>query len=373
VSRADRFLDPRPFGRSPPALMVRLALSLRRGLQRLTDGIFPAHLVILERSLGVSETMTLGMAARLGVSDLLEQRGPLTADEIAQALDLHPDRTHRLLRALASRGVYTLGRDGRFANNRLSRALRADTPWRTHSWASYMSARSMVNAWGELERAARDGSSPFETTHGMSVWDWFDAHPEERETFAHAMMGITFMDAPVVAKTYPFDEVKVVCDIGGGRGTLLSELIIRHPHLRGVLCDAPGVLESARSLLLARGVADRIELAATNFFDAVPSGADAYLMKNVLHDWNDERCRTILANVRRAIGAGGRLVVVEALCERNDAGVLAPLADLQMMIVCDGGRERSRDEYAALFESAGFRLTRVFPHPTLSVIEARPI
>jgi hypothetical protein len=369
---ADRFLDPRPFPSAPPALLVRAALALRQGLLRLADALFPAELAIFERALGATDTILIGLAARLGITDLLEA-GPLSATEIAGRLGLNADRTHRFLRALATRGVYSLARDGRFSNNRLSQALRSASPSRTRAWAMYVSSRANLTAFGAIGRAVRDGASPFEAEHGVSVWDWFEANPDEREHFAHAMMGITFFDAPVVAAIYPFHEVQRVCDVGGGRGSLLSELLIRHPHLRAVLCDGAGVLDSARSLLEARGVAGRVELVPTNFFEAVPPGADAYLMKNILHDWDDERSLVILRNIRRAIGERGRLIIVESLLDPNGSDGVAPLADLHMMLVCDGGRERSREEFASLFSRAGFRLSRVFPYPTTSVIEAEPV
>jgi hypothetical protein len=368
----DRFLDPRPFPDAPPAFIVRMAIALRRTMLRLTDAIFPAELVMFERAMAATDTHCIGLAASLGITDLLEA-GPLTADEIAAKLSLHGDSTHRFLRALAVRGVYTLSDDGKFSNNRLSRALRSGLPSRTRQWAMYISSRANLAAWGALDHAVRRGGSPFESVHGRSVWSWFDDNPLEREHFAHAMMGLTFLDAPVVAKVYPFSEVKTICDVGGGRGSLMSELLVRHPHLRGILCDAAGVLESARSLLAARGVADRVELVPTNFFESVPAGADAYLMKNILHDWDDDRCRTILGAVRRAMSPRSRLIVVETLCEKNRADGVAPLADLQMMLVCDGGRERSREEFEQLFRACGFRLSRVFPYPTTSVLEAEPV
>jgi hypothetical protein len=369
---ADRFLDPRPFPNAVPSFAVRAAIALRRGILKLADAIFPAELAMFDRTFGATDTLGIGLAAKLGVTDLLEG-GPMSAAEIASTLGLHADRLHRFLRAMANRGVYSLSSDGRFANNRMSRALLSGTPTRTREWAIYISSRANMLAWTALEKAIRTGASPFQSEHGMSVWDWFEQHPEEREHFAHAMMGITFLDAPVVGSLYPWNEVEVLCDVGGGRGSLISEVLIRHPHLRGVLCDAAGVLDSARSLLDARGVLGRVELVPTNFFEQVPAGADAYLMKNILHDWDDERSLVILRNIRKAIGGGGKLLLVEAIFETNDPDHIGNLSDLQMMLVCDGGRERSKAEYADLLGQAGFRLTRVFPYPTTSILEAEPV
>jgi hypothetical protein len=183
------------------------------------------------------------------------------------------------------------------------------------------------------------------------------------------MMGMSIADAPVIAGLYPFGELHSVCDVGGGRGTLLSELLIRHPHLRGVLYESEQVLDSARPLLEARGVLNRIRLSPGNFFDRVPTGADAYLLKNILHDWDDERCAAILRNVRDAAGKDGRVLIAESLLERFSQNPIAVPADLQMMVACSNGRERSQAEFHSLLRKCGFKPARLFSYPTISVIE----
>ncbi len=149
----------------------------------------------------------------------------------------------------------------------------------------------------------------------------------------------------------------------------MSELLIRHPHLQGVLCDGPGIIVSARQLLERRGVEARVELVAGSFFDKLPAGADAYLLKNVLHDWDDDRSGKILGVCRQAMAPGARLVVVEQLTGRNQTDSFGALSDVQMLVGCDDGRERSREDFERLFKQSGFRLGRVFPSPTVSVIE----
>ncbi len=268
-------LSPKPFPGAPPAFVIRAAIALRRFLLDLADAVVPADVAVFEAATGAAATQLLGAVARHRVADLL-QGGPLTAAEIAAKTGTKADVMHRTLRALASKGIFTLDRDGRFANNRRSRTLLADRLTRTRDFAEYFASRSNCEAWTDYETILRTGTNGFERVHGMSVWDWFDAHPEEREGFAQAMMGMTFRDAPVVASVYPFAESRRVCDVGGGRGTLLSEILIRHPHLQGVLCDAAGVLDSAKPLLERRGVAARVELVAANFFESVPRGADAH-------------------------------------------------------------------------------------------------
>jgi hypothetical protein len=184
------------------------------------------------------------------------------------------------------------------------------------------------------------------------------------------MMSITILGAAGIATSYPFSDHQKICDVGGGRGTLLSEVLLHHPSVRGVLVDAPGVLESAKTLLGTRGVADRVELVPGSFFESVPKGADAYLLKNVLHDWDDARARTILETIRRAMDTGKRLLVIEEVIEEGTEHH-ASMVDLHMMMVCSEGRERGRADFDRLFAETGFKSGRAFVTPTtMQVIEA---
>lgn len=361
-------ISPAPFPDAPPDFVVRMALGLIRMLRRLTDAITPPELAVFQHTIGSASTALLGAVARFGVPDALAE-GPLTSKELAARVGANEDALHRVMRALAHQGIFALGRDGRWENNRISTALCAGTLSRSRQWVLYWSSASNLRAWGEIDAVLRDGGVGFVRAHGMSVWDWFAKHPEEQRCFAEAMMGITVMSAPFVAATYPFDEVKTVCDVGGGRGTMLSELLLRRPHLRGVLCDAEGLEPMARKLFEARGVGERARFEAGNFFEKVPEGADVYTMKNILHDWGDAQCKVILGAVRKAMKPSAKLLLVESLLGRDDVNNPAALADVQMMMVCDDGRERTLDEFRALLEATGFRLGRAWPTATDSLIE----
>jgi hypothetical protein len=362
---ADGF-SARPLPSPPPGFVIRAAGRLHRVLLRLAGLLLPAEVALRDRSYGVATTHLLGAAARHRVADVLEE-GPLTAEEIAKHTGTDADAMHRTLRALALVGVFTLDGNGRFGNNRLSRTLRSGNPARVRDFAEHMATAACCAAWSDYDHTLRTGATAFDHANGMGMWDWFGLHPEEEETFAQAMMGVTIPAAPVVATTYPFEEVSRVCDVGGGRGTLLAELLVRHPHLRGVLCDSPAVIDSARPLLAQRGVADRVELVAGSFFESVPPGCDAYILKHVLHDWDDARCGRILDTCRSAMRPGSRVLLVELSTEKNEVS-FAALLDVQMMIHC-GGRERSGAELGSLLRNSGFRTARVFRTPMLSIIE----
>jgi len=358
-----------PFPDPPPGSLLRGLLWLRGALATLAKMIGPAELCVFEQAAGMGLLHVLGALVRTGVPEALAA-GPLGADELAERTGLNADALFRSLRGAAQQGYFRMRADGRFAHNGRSRALVGGRASRAREFLLYYCSGSNLAAWARFEHALRTGESPFDLVHAMNVWEWFERHADERENFAHAMMGMSRVDAPVIARLYPFSEVRRLCDVGGGRGTLLSELLIRHAHLRGVLCDEPRVLESARSLLEARGVLDRVELVAGSFFDAVPAGADAYLLKNILHDWDDGRCVAILRNVRAAMGAAGRVLIAETFVERFSREPIGLPADIQMLVACSGGRERSRSELEHLLKQSGLRPARVFTYPTISVLEA---
>lgn len=343
----------------PPVFLMRAALRLRRLLLRVADRLVPPQLALFDLLTGLGKTHAVRVAARLRIAERLAA-GPATADRLAAAAGVDADALHRLLRAMAAERVFRLDRGGRFHNTRLSRALLRGARGSFADFADYFGSASNALAWIGFEATVVSGKNAFERVHGMSIWDWFDRHPDEREVFAGAMAALTELEAPVLARCYPFGELARLCDLGGGRGTLLAAILARHRKLRAILLEAAGVLEVARPYLAERRVLDRVELVAGSFFEAVPPGCDAYLLKNVLHDWDDARCAAILTRCRVAMRPGQRLLVVEEIVEAGSVEGPGVLADLQMMTVCCEGRERGRDDYARLLAGGGFSLRRVF-------------
>ena len=341
-------------GTGPARLAFRAALALRRRLLALADAAVPPQLVLFEQGMGLARTQLLHVAARLGIADHLEA-GPLTADTLARETGADPDALFRALRALAAGGVFTLLPGGRFENNRASRALRADGPGSMRALLQYLGSAPNVAAWADAGRTVQSGKNAFERVHGMSVWDWFTRHPDEERTFADAMGSLAELDAPAIATGYPFGALDCICDVAGGRGAVLAEILRRHPQARGVLFDAPQVVAEAPALLARRGVAERVTCVGGSFFESVPEGCDAYLLRDVLHDWDDAACLRILAACRRAAPTGARLLVAEVLAERECAELHAALADVQMMVICQEGRQRSAAEHQTLLARAGFR------------------
>ena len=355
---------------------VALAMRLRRFFRAASDAVVPPPVALFEQITSSMQTHLLRAAAALRLADLLAD-GPLSPEDLAARAGVDADGLRRVLRGLATVGVFARGADGRYRNNRASRPLRSDAPISLRDAALYFGSEAMQRAWGDLEGALAAGAGApaagdaFVRANGMDTWAWFDSHPAEGEAFAGTMVAMTRLYAPAVAASYPFDTVHRLCDVGGGHGDLLTEVLLRHPALQAVLFDTAATLATARPFLAARGVLERVEMTPGSFFDAVPAGCDALLLKNVLHDWDDARAARILANCRRALHPGNRLLLVEALVEQSTTREMGPLSDLQMMVVCSGGRERGRAEYAALLAAAGFILQRIVPTPgPMSILEA---
>jgi hypothetical protein len=352
----------------PPPPVVDAALALRRVLLRAADALLPPWAAVWDRTMGVARTEIIGVLAELGVADELAG-GPLTAAELASRLGVDADALHRVMRVAAADGLFKLDRRGRFRLTRLGKTLRSDSPATLRPWARYMALDSTRRAWADTGESVRTGRSAFERVNGSSVWDWFAAHPEEEQLFAAAMRSITEFDGPALAGSELVPDEGVVCDVAGGAGTLLAEVLVARPRLRGVLLEAPGVLREAERHLSDRGVVDRVELVAGDLFGEMSAEADVYVMKNILHDWDDATSAGMLARVRSTMKPGSRLVLVEQLQERNEPHPFASLSDVQMLTQCVDGRERSLSELQGLLSGAGLRPGRTARAGVSALIE----
>ncbi len=311
------------------------------------------------------------VAAQLDLADVLA-KGPLTPEALAKRVGAEPGALHRVLRALASVGVFREDAKGRFRMTPLAQTLRSDHPHSLRDFARMMVDDYNWNAWGALLHGVRDGGSAFERVHGMPFFDYLQRNPEKERVFAASMASISGTENPAIARAYPFDRLTRLVDVGGAHGHLLATILRRHGKLRGVLYDQPQVVAGAaqRGFISAPGVRERVEVVGGDFFASVPAGADGYLMKYILHDWDDERCLQILRHCRGAMAPGGRVLVADHVIPRGNAPDRGKLMDLNMFTLLRG-KERTRVEFRDLFAAAGLRLQRVVPtESTLSVLEA---
>jgi O-methyltransferase domain len=354
----------------PPRFAVHAAMKLRGFLLRAADRVMPSELAVLEHSAGFATGYLLAAMVELGVPDELA-KGPRTADELATSLHCNAGALHRALRMGAVHSLVRLDPQGRFHTTRLTEALTSDAPYSSDQWCSFMASKAHQNAWGDLAETLRTGESAFRRQNGMSFFEWFDAHPGEGRAFAGGLSGLTLSEASAIASSYRFPGTGVVCDIAGGVGAVLGEVLRRNKNVRGILVEAPLVLPEAAEYLASLGLTERVELRPGDLFGDLRATADVYLLKWVLHDWDDADCVRLLRNVAAAMPTGAKLVVVEGVQERSAAHARFSPIDLQMLVVTDGGRERSISEIQGLMTEAGLRPTTVDRTPAdLALLEA---
>jgi hypothetical protein len=305
---------------------------------------------------GYQITQAVHVAAVLGIADLLAD-GPRTSDELAEATGTHAATLYRLLRALASVGVFEEADGKRFSLTPLGAGLRSDVPGSLAGWAAFVGRPSSWQTWGALLHSVRTGETAFPHVHGNEVWEYRAQHPDDQAAFDRAMIALTGHVNRALFEAYDFARYGTVVDVGGGHGALLTALLLEHPAMRGVLFDQPHVVAAAERPLAAAGVDDRCSLVGGSFFDGVPRDGDAYVLKSILHDWEDERAVAILRSCREAMADQAVILVVERVLGPANEGPDAEFSDLTML-VSQGGRERSVDEFEALFAAAGLRLGR---------------
>jgi hypothetical protein len=325
----------------------------------------------LRQLLNYNTTQMLHVAAKLGIADLLAD-GPCDAELLAARAGVHPRCLYRLLRALAALGVFEEDAQRRFRLTPVGELLRADARGSLRAFALSYGEPWWWNAWGRLLHTVRTGETAFDAAHGTGLFAFLDRDPEAAAIFHGNMTSMTQQDLQEIVTTYDFSGPGLLVDVGGGHGALVCALLGSGKRTRAMLFDQPAVVAGARARLEADGVADRCELVAGSFFESVPRGGDTYVLKDILHDWDDQRSLAILRNCRRAMGAGAKLLLVERLLPPDNEPAVGKLVDVTMMVMT-GGMERTEAEYRALLDAAGFDLrTTVFTYAGSSVLEAVP-
>ena len=329
----------------------------------------PPSAQLLQMIFSFMTSQAISVAAKLGVADLLGGEAK-SADELAQATGVQARPLYRILRALASVGIFAEDDAGRFRLTPLAEPLRSDAPDSLRALAIFFGADWHWRVWSELSYSAQAGEPAFERIYGKAYFDYLAQNPTPAQVFNDAMTSFSASVSAAVINAYDFTGISKLVDVGGGHGLLLASILEKYPQMTGVVFDAPAVIEGAKDLIKECGVGGRCETVGGDFFESVPAGGDAYIMKHIIHDWDDERALTILKNCHRAMTENGKLLVVEMVIPEGDAPSLGKFLDLEMLLFLHS-YERTQAEYRALFARADFRLTRIvptgMPH---SVIEA---
>ena len=319
---------------------------------------------------GFQITQAIHAASTLRIADHLKD-GPRSVDELASVTQSHAGALYRLLRALAAVGVFREDENRRFSLTPMGDCLRTDSASPIGAWAEFVGSPYVWRTWGRLLHSVRTGENAFQSLNGKDVWHYRAEHPEEGAMFDRAMTDLSRGNAEAVIGAYDFSAFRYVVDVGGGRGLMLAAILHAHPHMQGTLFDQPGVVAQAQPILEARGVAGRCNIVGGSFFDSVPEGGDAYLMRVVIHDWEDAEAIAILKTCRRAMRQTAKLLLIERIVAPPNEVPATKFVDLNMLVL-PGGRERTREEFSDLFAKSGFELTRTAPAGMHNVIEALP-
>ena len=331
------------------------------------QGVSPS--MILDLITGKWRAQAVCVAAELGLADLLKD-GPLSSEEIAGIAHVSADAVYRLLRALASVGLFSSLPEQRFALTPLGAYLRSDVSGSLRDFARFAGHEISWQPWGQLADSVRTGTPAFEHLFGMQAFDYCAQHPDVAAIVNAAMTAATTTSAAAIGGAYDFSQIGTLIDVGGGHGLLLASILKTAAEMRGILFELPYVVEGARDLLRREGVAERCAAIAGDFFDAVPEGGDAYILKGVIHDWDDERASHILRNCHRAMRPQAKLLLVEGVITPGDEPDVQKFVDLEMLVLTPYGKERTEAEFKDLYSKSGFRLLRVVPTLSpLSIIE----
>lgn len=319
---------------------------------------------LVQLASGLWASRAIWAAARLRIADAVDDEGTTIA-AIAQRCGADERNLRRLMHALASLGLFEAVGADRFRHTDLSRVLRSDHPMSQQAFIEGIFGGEHYAAWGEIEASLRSGETAFDHLYGQPVFDWYQGHQQEAQRFGHAMAGTTRIFELALLACWTPPPFTVAVDVGGSRGALVATLLDRNPGARGILFDLPDVVEAVRPALAD----ERLQAVGGDFFQSVPAG-DLYLLKQILHDWDDARGETILRNIRKAIGSGGRVAIMENLLPDDGSPHPGWLMDLNMMVMT-GGRERSAGEFTALLERTGFQVEAVTTTPIpIGVVQA---
>ena len=328
----------------------------------------PPSMAMLQMISGTWVAQAIYVAAKLGIADLLKD-SPKSSQKLAEATGVDARSLYRVLRALASIGVFAEGEDNCFHLTPLSACLQTGVPDSVRHIAIMYGEAFNWQPWGNIFHSVKTGKTAFGHVFGMEFFEYLTQNPEAGKIFDGAMTDFTTTLTANITADYDFSSFRKIVDVAGGQGGLISSILKAHPTMQGVLFDLPQTIENAKAFIEAQGVTSRCELVGGNFFESVPSGGDAYIMKSIIHDWDDEKAIAILKNCHKAMVENGKLLLVEMVIGPGNQTSLGKFIDLAMLVMACGC-ERTEAEYRALFEASGFRLTNIFnTQSTMNVIE----
>lgn len=326
---------------------------------------------LLQMISGTWVSQAIFVAAKLGVADQL-QEGPRSPTDLAAIANVHPRALYRVLRALASVGIFVEHDDGRFGLTPMAELLRSDRPGSLRPFAVMMGSEWVWRSWGEIMHSVTSEMPAFDKLYGAPLFDFWARNPEAARVDIEGLTSRSAGENAAIVAAYDFSKAATVVDVGGGQGSLLAAILSANPMSRGTLFDLPHVIATAAATFREAGLAGRCDLVAGTFFQSIPAGCDIYVIKKVIHDWDDEQAAAILRTIRAALPDRARLLLLEPVIPQGNEPSYAKLLDL-LMLVYPGGRERTEAEHRDLLAGAGFSLERVVPTASpITILEAAP-
>ncbi|MBL7137162.1 MAG: methyltransferase [Bacteroidales bacterium] len=354
----------------PPRWIVRAIQGVRSAILAMHDRMFPGNVVLYEKFQYFYLLPCLYVTAELNVAGLL-QDGEKPLADLARKSGTDAESLYRILRVLASHGIFRESRDRFFSNTRLSKPLMDKQESLRHMLRHHLGPLNW-QITGDLLETVKTGKDGFNRKYGKNIYDYLTGDPDSYAIFDQSMSDLSSLGMAPLLQSYNFSNITTLADVGGGEGFLLANILQRYPSIQGIWFDLPVALEKAEQVLQEYGVRERVSLIEGNFLESVPSGADGYLVKNILHNWDDSNCITLLSNIRKVLPENGKVIIVEMIVPPGNRPSAAKMIDIQMLTSMPGGKERTREEFEALFRQAGLTLFREYPTiAPVSVLEAR--
>jgi hypothetical protein len=353
----------------PPVWFIRALNGFRSGLTWLNGKLFPSSVVLYERFLAFWFLPALRVAAEMDIAGILNE-GPKNLQELAERTGTDPEALFRMLRALASQKVFKRRKDGRYINTSLSKVLIEGRGSLRYMVMQHLGTINWT-VFNELSYSIKSGKSAFSNVYGKKIYDFLSENPVESTLFDRSMTNLTQIGIEPFLSAYNFSKCKTIADIGGGEGLLLASILYQNKNAQGVLFDLPEGLNNAEVILKKYGVRDRVQVIPGNFFDTAPAGFETYLLKNILHNWGDAECVSILSNIRSSMDPQGRILILEMILDEGNNNSIGKLLDLQMMVFMEHGKERTSKEFEQLLEGSGLKTNRIYKTiAPFSIIEA---
>lgn len=354
----------------PPVWLIKAIDAFRTFLLQLNRKLFPGNVVLYEQFQYFWLLPSLYVATKLDIATLIKDN-PLTTVEIANRLHADPNNIARLMRALASQGIFKQLKNGTYKINGMSRALLEESGSLRFMILHHLGPVNW-NLMANLEEAVKNGADPFKEKYGSAIYEYLQDHPGENALFDKSMSNLSELSLGPILSAYDFSRFPVIADIGGGEGFLLANILGHAPRSKGILFDKTEETAKGRAIFIRHHVEDRIVIETGDFFHSAPAGADLYILKNIIHNWNATDCRTILLNIAGAMPANSRLLIIEMVVPEGNKPSLSKLLDIQMMASMEGGCERTAEEFTNVLKTAGFTVTSIIPTiAPICLIEAK--